>query len=170
MTSFVRQHLSVLVDSFGYSSGRLLCHSISLSHSLHPSSATHTFHRNTNIFTMIKIWSMKKENAGVDKKKPKVSAGQIRVQKGACCSFDARSWRLPLLPSSFFKKILCLLNQQFFKHRNHPHLPILFFWNSCYLDLNELELPKTMKMTFPVPEDLLNFELEISPDEGKRMK
>lgn len=24
-----------------------------------------------------------------------------------------------------------------------------------------------MKMTFPVPEDLLNFELEISPDEGK---
>ncbi|KAF9280655.1 NEDD8-conjugating protein ubc12 [Mortierella alpina] len=63
---------------------------------------------------MIKIWSMKKENAGVDKKKPKVSAGQIRVQK----------------------------------------------------DLNELELPKTMKMTFPVPEDLLNFELEISPDEG----
>jgi len=35
------------------------------------------------------------------------------------------------------------------------------------LDLNELELPKTMKMTFPVPEDLLNFELEISPDEGE---
>lgn|SRR5690349_2928229 len=24
-----------------------------------------------------------------------------------------------------------------------------------------------MKMTFPVPEDLLNFELEISPDEGE---
>lgn len=24
-----------------------------------------------------------------------------------------------------------------------------------------------MKMTFPVPEDLLNFELDISPDEGE---
>lgn len=24
-----------------------------------------------------------------------------------------------------------------------------------------------MKMTFPIPEDMLNFELEISPDEGK---
>ncbi|KAF8950365.1 NEDD8-conjugating protein ubc12 [Entomortierella lignicola] len=63
---------------------------------------------------MIKIWSMKKDNVGVDKKKPKVSAGQIRVQK----------------------------------------------------DLNELDLPKTMKMSFPSPEDLLNFELDISPDEG----
>lgn len=43
--------------------------------------------------TMIKIWSMKKENAGVDKKKPKVSAGQIRVQKGnaSACFFVFRS-------------------------------------------------------------------------------
>ncbi|KAG0246884.1 putative ubiquitin-conjugating enzyme E2 [Mortierella sp. GBAus27b] len=62
---------------------------------------------------MIKIWSMKKENGGV-KSKPKVSAGQIRVQK----------------------------------------------------DLSELDLPRTMKMRFPVADDLLNFELDITPDEG----
>ncbi|KAF9977322.1 NEDD8-conjugating protein ubc12 [Actinomortierella ambigua] len=63
---------------------------------------------------MINIWSLKKANANVAQKKPKVSAAQIRVQK----------------------------------------------------DLSELELPKTMKTHFPVAEDLLNFELEISPDEG----
>lgn len=63
---------------------------------------------------MIKIWSLKKDAATVDKKKPKVSAAQIRVQK----------------------------------------------------DLSELELPKTMQMTFPQPDDLLNFELIITPDEG----
>ncbi|KAF9366038.1 MAG: putative ubiquitin-conjugating enzyme E2 [Benniella sp.] len=63
---------------------------------------------------MIKIWSMKKDNAGTSKNKPKVSPGQIRVQK----------------------------------------------------DLTELDLPKTMLMDFPVKEDLLNFELYITPDEG----
>ncbi|KAF9582404.1 NEDD8-conjugating protein ubc12 [Lunasporangiospora selenospora] len=63
---------------------------------------------------MIKIWSMKKDGASGDKKKPKVSAAQIRVQK----------------------------------------------------DLGELDMPRTMKMTFPDPEDMLNFELDISPDEG----
>lgn len=35
------------------------------------------------------------------------------------------------------------------------------------IDLSELDLPKTMKMRFPVPEDLLNFELDITPDEGE---
>ncbi len=34
------------------------------------------------------------------------------------------------------------------------------------VDLNELELPKTMKLKFPNPDDLLNFELSITPDEG----
>ena len=33
-------------------------------------------------------------------------------------------------------------------------------------DINELELPKTCSMEFPDPNDLLNFKLTISPDEG----
>lgn len=64
---------------------------------------------------MMKIWSMKQNAAAEEKKKPKVSAAQIRVQK----------------------------------------------------DLTELSLPSTMKTTFPNPEDLLNFQLSIRPDEGE---
>lgn len=33
-------------------------------------------------------------------------------------------------------------------------------------DINELELPKTCRTEFPDPDDLLNFKLVISPDEG----
>jgi len=33
-------------------------------------------------------------------------------------------------------------------------------------DINELELPKTCATEFPDPDDLLNFKLIISPDEG----
>ncbi|KAL4944278.1 hypothetical protein BDV06DRAFT_210380 [Aspergillus oleicola] len=33
-------------------------------------------------------------------------------------------------------------------------------------DLQELTLGTTMKMTFPNPDDILNFELTIEPDEG----
>ncbi|TVY83783.1 NEDD8-conjugating enzyme UBC12 [Lachnellula suecica] len=33
-------------------------------------------------------------------------------------------------------------------------------------DLSELELPRTMKTTFKDPDDVLNFELTIEPDEG----
>ena len=33
-------------------------------------------------------------------------------------------------------------------------------------DLSELELPKTCKTEFEDPDDLLNFRLVISPDEG----
>ena len=33
-------------------------------------------------------------------------------------------------------------------------------------DINELELPKTCKTEFPDSDDLLNFDLVISPDEG----
>lgn len=45
---------------------------------------------------------------------------------------------------------------------NHPN-NLLFL----YLDLTELELPKTMKTDFPDPADVLNFTLTIEPDEGK---
>ncbi|KAH8551880.1 E2 ubiquitin-conjugating enzyme [Umbelopsis sp. PMI_123] len=63
---------------------------------------------------MIKIWSMKAKEAAAEKKKPKTSAAQIRVQK----------------------------------------------------DLAELEIPSTIEMTFPDPADILNFEVNIRPDDG----
>ena len=34
-------------------------------------------------------------------------------------------------------------------------------------DLTELELPDTMKTSFPDPTDVLNFLLTITPDEGE---
>jgi len=34
------------------------------------------------------------------------------------------------------------------------------------LDLTELSLPSTMKISFPNPDDILNFTLTIEPDEG----
>jgi len=36
-----------------------------------------------------------------------------------------------------------------------------------HTDLTELDLPSTMKTTWPDPADLLNFNLTISPDEGQ---
>lgn len=63
---------------------------------------------------MMKIWSMKQKTAAEEKKKPRTSAAQIRVQK----------------------------------------------------DLTELSLPSTMSTHFPDPENLLDFELTIRPDEG----
>jgi ubiquitin-conjugating enzyme E2 M len=33
-------------------------------------------------------------------------------------------------------------------------------------DIAELSLPSTMRTRFPDPEDILNFELQIEPDEG----
>ncbi|KZN84370.1 NEDD8-conjugating enzyme [Penicillium chrysogenum] len=70
---------------------------------------------------MLKIWSMKQkqqeaENAegAAGKKKKKVTAAQLRVQR----------------------------------------------------DLQELTLGSTMKMSFPNPDDILNFTLTIEPDEG----
>jgi len=52
-----------------------------------PPQPTHTFPvQRRSPATMIKIWSMKKDNAGTSKK-PKVSPGQIRVQKGWCLPF-----------------------------------------------------------------------------------
>ncbi|KAK1055689.1 NEDD8-conjugating protein ubc12, partial [Friedmanniomyces endolithicus] len=33
-------------------------------------------------------------------------------------------------------------------------------------DLSELALPQTMKTTFPNPDDILNFILTLTPDEG----
>jgi hypothetical protein len=38
---------------------------------------------------MIKIWSIKKDNSAAEKKKSKVSAAQIRVQKGKIISLKS---------------------------------------------------------------------------------
>lgn len=46
-------------------------------HCIHPHHLPYTH-------TMIKIWSMKAKEAAAEKKKPKTSAAQIRVQKGIC--------------------------------------------------------------------------------------
>lgn len=37
---------------------------------------------------------------------------------------------------------------------------------ACFTDINELNLPKTCAVEFPDTDDLLNFKLIISPDEG----
>ncbi|KAJ1992423.1 NEDD8-conjugating protein ubc12 [Dimargaris cristalligena] len=63
---------------------------------------------------MNKLWAMKRAAADAEKKKPKVSAAQIRVQK----------------------------------------------------DITELSLPSTMRLDFPNPDDLMHFQLCITPDEG----
>lgn len=47
-----------------------------LHYCIHPHTHTSSTH------TMIKIWSMKAKEAAAEKKKPKTSAAQIRVQKG----------------------------------------------------------------------------------------
>ena len=37
--------------------------------------------------------------------------------------------------------------------------------NYIISDINDLSLPKTCKIEFPDPDDLLNFKLVIAPDE-----
>src|ERR1700721_2674435 len=76
---------------------------------------------------------MKKSEA---KRRPKTSAAQIRVQKGAHKAF-------------------------FLIFASTRHLFIFRIQ-----DLTELDLPATMKTDFPDPTDLLNFSLTITPDEG----
>jgi hypothetical protein len=67
-------------------------------------------------------------------KRPKISAAQIRVQKGprparvSCKDFGVHT-------------LFCV-------------------------DLTELSLPSTMKISFANPDDILNFTLTIEPDEG----
>ncbi|KAI7870848.1 putative ubiquitin-conjugating enzyme E2 [Spinellus fusiger] len=63
---------------------------------------------------MLNIWNLKAKEAAAEKRKPKTSAAQIRVQK----------------------------------------------------DLAELEIPKTITLTFPDSADILNFKVNITPDEG----
>ncbi len=76
---------------------------------------------------------------GAGPKKKKVTAAQLRVQKGTVITH----------PSSSFRGTRRLILPQ-------------------YSDLAELEgtLGRTMKTSFPNPDDILNFTLTIEPDEG----
>ncbi|KAJ5161331.1 Ubiquitin--protein ligase [Penicillium capsulatum] len=95
---------------------------------------------------MLKIWSMKQqqqqaENAeGAGKRKKKVTAAQLRVQRGLSSPIRAP----PQCTSSSPTRILIVAR----------------------VDLQELTLGNTMKMSFPNPDDILNFTLTIEPDEG----
>jgi ubiquitin-conjugating enzyme E2 M len=80
---------------------------------------------------------MKAKEAAAEKKKPKTSAAQIRVQKGTY---------IPLTCRLGFQRTLLIT-------------PFI-------LDLAELEIPSTIELTFPDPADILKFEVKISPDDG----
>lgn len=92
---------------------------------------------------MLKIWSMKQqqqknEAASGQAKKKKVTAAQLRVQKG-------ESHRIHFGKQRGYKDDI-------------DKVP--------FSDLSELSLPDTMKTTFENPDDILNFTLTITPDEG----
>jgi ubiquitin-conjugating enzyme E2 M len=93
---------------------------------------------------MLKIWSMKQqqqknEAASGQTKKKKVTAAQLRVQKGESHTY--------------------ILDRRL-RRRQQRKL------TRRTTDLSELSLPSTMKTTFPDPDDILNFTLTITPDEG----
>jgi ubiquitin-conjugating enzyme E2 M len=88
--------------------------------------------------------------AGIKKKK--VTAAQLRVQKGK--------------PSHDHTQIHNTEYNTLSAHKStHPlWSPISdLYWGT---DLSELQLPSTMRTEFPDPDDTLNFTLTIDPDEG----
>lgn len=103
---------------------------------------------------MIKLFSLKQAKkdgespkAGTQKK---ASAAQLRITKG---SIRRNTISIVLM------KQLQLLNVKIF-------IPVFFFF---FLDINELNLPKTCGTEFPDPDDLLSFKLIICPDEVRRI-
>lgn len=83
---------------------------------------------------MYSIWGKKSKEAEAEKKKPRTSAAQIRVQKGT------NPWTHLV-----------------------DELPLTTF---ICLDLAELDIPDTIKLDFPDPSNILNFNVTIHPDEG----
>ena len=95
---------------------------------------------------MLKIWSMKQqqqknEAASGQTKKKKVTAAQLRVQKGKSHTSSTALGG---------------------DGKQHKRTPL----TRRQTDLSELSLPGTMETTFPDPDDILNFTLTITPDEG----
>ena len=88
-----------------------------------------------------------------------MTAAQLRVQKGGLSS--------QFIP---FERIIIRsdtpnVSRDAFQSFRQQY--IYDVHRSYVLDLTELELPDTMKTTFPNPADVLNFELTITPDEGE---
>lgn len=88
---------------------------------------------------MYSIWGKKSKEAEAEKKKPRTSAAQIRVQKGANPSISPL--HLVVEPALLLTTFICL-------------------------DLAELDIPDTIKLDFPDPSNILNFNVTIHPDEG----
>lgn len=94
---------------------------------------------------MIKLFTLKQqkkegEQKGSGGQQKKASAAQLRIQKGAIY------WLSIYIYTSY--------------------ILYLFHCDVCLTDISELNLPKTCATDFPDPDDLLNFKLIISPDEG----
>jgi ubiquitin-conjugating enzyme E2 M len=104
---------------------------------------------------MRQIWSVKKNEEAAAKKKPKMSAAQLRVQKG-----------MSLLLLSL--GLEWLFGAPLPSRAGHTERLIFSFSVQANdADLTELELPNTMTTHFPDPTDVLNFNLTITPDEGE---
>jgi len=96
---------------------------------------------------MIKLFTLKQQKKDGEQKgsqQKKSSAAQLRIQKG-----NIRHLGYPLNINQLSMTI------------NHPFLDAFH-----PPDINELNLPNTCATDFPDPDDLLNFKLIISPDEG----
>jgi len=92
---------------------------------------------------MIKLFTLKQQKKDGEQKgsqQKKASAAQLRIQKGS-------------LQSSTWYDQLSLIT--------YPSWAVFL-----PPDINELNLPNTCATDFPDPNDLLNFKLIISPDEG----
>ncbi|KAH8305294.1 hypothetical protein KR018_012361 [Drosophila ironensis] len=95
---------------------------------------------------MIKLFTLKQQKKEGDQKgnggqQKKASAAQLRIQKGE----SQRSY----------------ISLSYLAYLYAAWMPDVFS-----ADISELNLPKTCTTEFPDPDDLLNFKLIISPDEG----
>ena len=96
---------------------------------------------------MIKLFSLKQQKKDGEANTPSSSTGsqkraspaQLRIMKGMILIL----YQLPINCQVDVNITLCLS-----------------------LDLNELNLPKTCTTEFPDPDDIINYKLAISPDEG----
>jgi len=101
---------------------------------------------------------MKKDSEAAAKKKPKVNAAQLRVQKGTSTGAGAGALGLEHLAQGEEPARLGPAPDPDLRGPSRSlDLP---------LDITELDLPTNIKTIFPDPADILNFELTIDPDEG----
>lgn len=99
---------------------------------------------------MIKLFSLKQQKKDGESPRggtqKKASAAQLRIMKGKI-SFS----------TGFLIFTLSFINQEFEVNSRS------FIFS--FLDVNELNLPKTCQLEHPDPDDLLSFKITICPDE-----